>query len=152
MGKVPLAKYVNASNPTVTVCIGKIQISNVLVNLGASINVMRIETLKKLGLTNLSPTPAILETTNRSTIKPKGIMDDLVVFGDSWEYPVDFVVLQPKLQLGGHPLILEIPWLATTNSYIIYRSGSMIIYDESSIKNLTLYPLSRLSLNSKIPL
>ena len=49
MGKVPLAKYVDTGNPSVTVCIGKIQISNVLVDLGASINVMTIETLKKLG-------------------------------------------------------------------------------------------------------
>ena len=60
MGKVPLAKYVDPGNLTVTICIGKIQISNVLVDLGASINVMTIETLKKLGLANLRPTPTIL--------------------------------------------------------------------------------------------
>ena len=44
IGKVPLAKYADPGNSTVTVCIGKIQISNVLVDLGASINVMTIET------------------------------------------------------------------------------------------------------------
>ena len=46
MRKAPLAKYVDPSNPTVIVCIGKIQISNVLVDLGVSLNVMTIETLK----------------------------------------------------------------------------------------------------------
>ena len=74
----------------------EIQISNVLVDLGASINVMTIETLKKLGLTNLRPTQTILEMADKSTIKPDGIVDNLVVSVDSWEYLEDFVVLYPK--------------------------------------------------------
>ena len=77
-----------------------------LVDLGAAINVITIETVKKLGLTNLRPTPTILELADRSTIRPEGILDNLVILVDSWEYPADFLVLQPKSQLGGHPLIL----------------------------------------------
>ena len=68
MGKVPLDKYFDPGNPTVIVCIGQIQFSNVLVDLGMSINVMTIETLKQLGLANLRPTPIILEMAYRSTI------------------------------------------------------------------------------------
>ena len=71
MRKVPLAKYVDPGNPTVIVCIRHIQISNVLVDLGASINVMTIETLKQLGLANLKPIPTILEMDEISTIKPE---------------------------------------------------------------------------------
>ena len=93
MGKVPLAKYADPSIPTVTICIGNIHITNVLVDLGVSINVMTIETLKQLGLSNLRPTPTILEMVDRSTIKLEGVMDDVVVSIDSWEYPIDFVVL-----------------------------------------------------------
>ena len=96
MGKVPLSKYVDPGNPIVTVCIGKIQISHVLVNLGAPINVMTIETLKQLGLTNIRPTPNILKMADRSTIKPEGVVEDVVVSSDSWEYHAYFVVLQPK--------------------------------------------------------
>ena len=70
---------------------------------------MTIETVRKLGLTNLRPTPIILELADRSTIKLEGILDDLVISVDSWEYHVDFLVLQPKSQLGGHPLILGRP-------------------------------------------
>ena len=112
MGKVPLAKYADPSNPIVTICIGQIQISNVLVNLGASINVMTIETLKQLGLANIMPTPTILEMDNRSTIKLEGVVEEFVVSVDSWDYPTDFVVLQPKSQLGGYPWSWEDPgWL-----------------------------------------
>ena len=109
--------------------IGHTQIPNVLVDLGAAINVMTIETVRKLGLTNLSPTPNFLELADRSTIKPEGILDDLIISVDSWEYPADFLVLQPKLQLGGHPLILGRPWLATANACISCQSVSMTISD-----------------------
>ena len=57
---------------------------------------MTIETVKKLGLTNLRPTPTILELEDRSTIKPEGILYDLVILVDYWEYLADFLVLQPK--------------------------------------------------------
>ena len=79
MGKTLLAKYDDPGNPTVTMQIGHTQIPNVLVDLGAVINVMTIETIRKLGLSNLRPTPTVLEMANRSTIKPEGILDDLVI-------------------------------------------------------------------------
>ena len=113
-----MTKYDDPGNPTVTVQVGHTQIPNVLVDLGAAINVITIETVKKLGLTNLRPTPTILELADRSTIRPEGILDDLVILVDSWEYPADFLVLQPKSQLGGHPLILGRPWLATADACI----------------------------------
>ena len=53
MGKNILAKYDDPRNHTVTVHIGNTHIQNVLVDLGTTINVMTIETIRKLGLTNL---------------------------------------------------------------------------------------------------
>ena len=96
MGKTLLAKYDDPGNPTVTVQIGSTQIPNILVDLGEAINVMTIETVRKLGLTNLRPTPTILEWIDISTIKPEGILDDLIISVDSWEYPAKFLVLKPK--------------------------------------------------------
>ena len=135
-----MTKYDDPGNPIVTVQVGKTQIPNVLVDLGAVINVITMETVKKLGLTNVRPTPTILELADRSTIRPEGILDDLVISIDSWEYPAEFLVLQPKSQLGGHPLILGRPWLATADACISCRSGSMTIFDGTDTKNLTLYP------------
>ena len=152
MGKVPLTKYVDPGNPTVTLYIVWIQISNVLVDLGASIKVMTIETLKQLVLSNIRPTPTILEMAHRSTIKLEGFLDDILVFVDSWEYPTNFVVLHHKSQLGGNPLIFGRPWLATTYAYINCRSGSMKISDGSAINNLNLYPPSKLSINMETSL
>ena len=100
MGKTLLDKYDDPGNLTIIVQIGDTHILNVLVDLGASINVITIENIWKLGLTNLRPTPTILELTDKSTIKTRGILDDLIVSVDSWEYPTYFLVLQPKSWLG----------------------------------------------------
>eukprot|EP00253_Pinus_taeda_P016090 PITA_16090 len=49
---------------------------------------------------------------------PKGIVEDVMVSVDSWEYLVDFLVLQPKEKLIGYPLILGRPLFATADAYI----------------------------------
>lgn len=46
---------------------------------------------------------------DRSTVKPMVIIDDVTVSVDSCEYLTDCVVLQPKMALGGYPLILGRP-------------------------------------------
>jgi hypothetical protein len=141
LGKTPPIKYGDPGNPTVTVQIGQTCIRHVLVDLGVAINIMPIETTQLLQIkTQVRPTPTVLELVDHSTIRPEGVIDDLFVSVDSWEYPTDFVILQPKTRLGGHLLILGRPWLDTTNDLIGCRSGSMTIYDGYDTKKLTLYP------------
>jgi hypothetical protein len=106
---------------------------------------MTLQTMEQLQLLNLHPTPIVLELADRSKIKPEGVLDDVIVSLDSWEYPVDFMVLQPKTPSGGHPLILGRPWLATTNAFIGCRSGNMLISHGDSVKNVTLYPPTKSS-------
>lgn len=77
---------------------------------------------------------------DHSTIKPEGFIEDLIISVESWNYPAEFVVLQTKNKLGGHPLILGRPWLATADAFISCRSGSMTISNGCETKQLTLYP------------
>eukprot|EP00253_Pinus_taeda_P016598 PITA_16598 len=126
--KYPPVKYGDPGHPIVIVQVGKTFVSKVLVNLGAAINIMTLETTQLLQLKHLiRETQTILELADYSTIKPEGVIEDLVIFVESWNYPADFVVLQTKTKLGGHPLILGRPWLATVDAFISYRSGSMTI-------------------------
>jgi hypothetical protein len=103
-------------------------------------NVMTLETMRHLNLQNLQPTTMVLELADRSKVVPEGILEDITVSLDSWEYPVDFLVLQPKSNLGGHPLILGRPWLATADAFIGCRTGNMIISHGTERKRITLYP------------
>ena len=96
--------------------------------------------MDQLKLPNLLFTPTLLQLADRSIIKPDGVLEDIPVSLDSWEYPVDFMILTPKNNLGGHPLILGRPWLATADAFISCRSGDMYISDGNSTKKFNLYP------------
>ncbi len=73
-------------------------------------------------------------------VRTEGTLHDVMVFVDSWEYPADYMIINPQNRLGGHPLILGKPWLTIANAYIGYRQGNMTITRGENIKNLALYP------------
>ena len=58
--------------------------------------------MEQLKLPNILYIPTLLQLADRSVIKPDGVLEDILVSLDSWEYPVDFMILTPKNNLGGH--------------------------------------------------
>eukprot|EP00253_Pinus_taeda_P028513 PITA_28513 len=143
MGKITMHKYVDPGSPIVKTHINGIEIPNTLIDLGASINIMSRQTMEQLKLPNLLFTPTLLQLADRSIIKPDGVLEDISISLDSWEYPIDFMILTPKSNLGGHPLIIGRPWLATTDDFISCRSGDMYIPDGSSTNKFNLYPTEK---------
>lgn len=82
-------------------------IPHTLIDLGAAINVITKDTMLKLNLQgSLRKTTTVLQLVDRSTVTPEGIVEDVMVSIDSWEYFIDFLVLQPKVKLTRYPLIL----------------------------------------------
>ena len=88
-----MEKYTNLWNPIVSVQIGDVLVSNVLIDLGAAINFMTKQTMDQTGLVHILPTATVLELVDISKIKPEGVLDDVVVSPDSWKYPADFIVI-----------------------------------------------------------
>ena len=82
----------------------------------------------------------MLELADRSKYKPEGVLDDETVSIESWEYPVDFYILQTKFASGGHPIVLGRPWLAIADAFIGCRSETMYISRGESVKQIKLYP------------
>ena len=72
-------KYANPGNPIVTAYINNIPIPNTLIDQGAVISIMTINTMKELQLSDLKPTQTILELVDRYKLKPEGIIDDVMV-------------------------------------------------------------------------
>jgi hypothetical protein len=120
---------------------------NTLVDLGPTINIMTIKTCNVLGITSFEPTSTMLELADRSVVKPVGTLQYLGISIDSWEYPTDFLVINPRSRLDGHPLILGQPWLVKKDAYIGCHTGNMTIVRGSDIKNLILYPLAKPSMS-----
>jgi hypothetical protein len=64
------SKYNDPGNPVVTVEINGISLSNTLIDLGATINVMIVDTMCTLQLNHLRPTQTLLELADKSVISP----------------------------------------------------------------------------------
>eukprot|EP00253_Pinus_taeda_P005135 PITA_05135 len=95
-GKETPIKYEDPGNPIVTVQIYGKTLTNALVDLGAAINMLTMSTCQKLGITSVEPTSTLLELADRSVVRPEGILHDVMVSVDSWEYPTDFLIINPK--------------------------------------------------------
>ena len=102
---------------------------------------MSKQTMNQLKISNLQYTRTILQLADRSVIKPDGVYIYIYIY--SWEYPVNFMILTPKNNLRGYPLILGRPWLATTDAFVSCRSGDMFISDGSSKNKFALYPATK---------
>jgi len=94
-GETPI-KYEDPVNPIVIVQIYGRYFPNTPVDVGAASNILTIKTCQALGITTREPTTTLLELTDHSMIRPKGILHHIIVSVDSWEYPVDFLVINPK--------------------------------------------------------
>ena len=128
LGRVIFLKYFDPRSLVVDVHIDGVIVPNNFLDIGVAINVMTKETMLKLNLQGtLRKTTTVIQLANQSTVTPEGIVEDVMVSIDSWEYPTDFLVLQPKIKFNGYPLILGRPWLATVDAYISCRARSMTI-------------------------
>ena len=67
---------------------------------------MTKDIMKKLKIEGLRATPTILQLADSSTVTPDGMIENIVVTLDSLEYPLDFMILSPKVNLSGYPIIL----------------------------------------------
>jgi len=119
LGKIICLKYLDLGSHVVDVYINGTIIPHTLIDLGVAINVMTTDTMHKLNLqSSLRKTSTILQLVDHSTVTPRGIVEDVLVSVDSWEYLVDFLVLQPKEKHTRYLVILGRPWLATADTYI----------------------------------
>ena len=140
-------KYKDPGSPTISVNIGGNCIDKSLLDLGASVNLLPYSVYKQLGLGELKPTNITLSLADRSVKIPKGIVEDVLVKVDKFYYPVDFVVLDTETianEPNHVPIILGIPFLATTNAIINCRNGVM----QLTFGNMTL-ELNIFHLNNK---
>jgi hypothetical protein len=69
LGRQEPVKYADPGNPIVTIHIQGCSFPNTLVYLGASINILTMETCNTLGFDSFEPTPIMLQLVDRSVVK-----------------------------------------------------------------------------------
>ncbi|XP_052727612.1 uncharacterized protein LOC128194979 [Vigna angularis] len=101
----------------------------VLVDLGASINLMALFMLKKICGLEVKSTKAILQMANGSIKHPYGVVEDVLVKIDKLQFPVDFVVMDMGEDVE-MPLILGRPFMKTTKVVIHVDEGTVQLKDQ----------------------
>ncbi|XP_034681978.1 uncharacterized protein LOC117911682 [Vitis riparia] len=123
-----MVKYKDPGCPTISVSIEDSFVERPLLDLGASVNFLPYSIYKQLGLGELKATTITLSLANRSIKVPRGVVKDILVQVEKFYYLVDFVVLDTeplKKGVNSVPIILRIPFLATTNALINCQNGLM---------------------------
>nr|KYP56300.1 hypothetical protein KK1_002537 [Cajanus cajan] len=75
---------------TLPVSIGNLSVGKALLDLGASINLMPLSMLKKIGEVEVRPTRMTLQLADRSIKIPHGIVEDMIVKVDKFVFGYDF--------------------------------------------------------------
>ena len=108
--------------------IGGVDVGRALCDLGASINLMPLSLLKKLGVDEVKPTMMSLQLADRSITHPYGIVEDLLVKVGKFIFPADFVVLDIDIKACEKvPIILGRPFLATGRALIDVEQGELML-------------------------
>ena len=106
------------------VTIGNLRVGRELLDLGASINLMPLSMLKKIGDVEVRPTRMTPQLADRSIKHPHWIVEDLVVKVDKFLFPVDFVVIDIEEDVDV-PLILRRPFMKTAKVIIDVDKGKL---------------------------
>ncbi|KAG9444884.1 hypothetical protein H6P81_016224 [Aristolochia fimbriata] len=92
----------------------------------ASINLMPLSICRKLNLGEIKETNIMLKFADKSTKKPNGLIEDVLVRIGKFIYPCDFVVLDMEVDWE-LPLILGRPFLATAAELIDVKQGKLTL-------------------------
>nr|KYP35333.1 hypothetical protein KK1_043639 [Cajanus cajan] len=109
---------------TLPVSIGNLSVGKALLDLGASVNLMPLSMLKKIGEVEVRPTRMTLQLADRSIKLPHGIVEDMIVKVDKFMFPVDFVVMDMEEDVEV-PLILGRPFMKTARVIIDMDDGKL---------------------------
>jgi len=122
---------------TIPCTIGKVSVGNVLCDLGASINLMPLSMMKKLGCGEPKPTKMTLTLADRSISYPYGVLEDVLVKVNELLFPADFVILDME-EDEELPLLLGRPFLATGRALIDVEMGELMLrfQDEQVVFNI----------------
>jgi len=131
-------KFKDPGSFTIPCTIGNQDMGKGLVDLGASINLMPLSMLKKIGGLEAKPTRMTLQLADTSIKYPYGVVEDVVVQIDKLKFPVDFVVMEMEKD-EGIPLILGRPFMKTTKVVINVDEGTLRLKDQDEEVNFNVF-------------
>ncbi|XP_070023167.1 uncharacterized protein [Nicotiana sylvestris] len=117
-------KLSNPGSFMIPCTIGNFAFAKALCDLGASINLMPLAIYKRLGIGRARPTSMLLQLADRTVKRPSGILDDVLIQVGKFVFPIDFVILDCKVD-EKIPIILGRSFWATGRALIDCETGEL---------------------------
>ncbi|XP_009764355.1 uncharacterized protein [Nicotiana sylvestris] len=113
---------------TIPCSLGSTKFKKSLCNSGASINLMSLSIFRKLEgeIGEIRLIPISLQLADQITIIPKRIVEDVLVWGDKFVFPVDFIVVNME-ENREVPLILGRPFLAIGKTILDIQERQLML-------------------------
>ncbi|XP_073133904.1 uncharacterized protein [Henckelia pumila] len=119
--------------------IGGVQLDTTMLDLGASINVMPYSVYASLNLGPLNETNIVIQMADRSTIFPRGLLEDVLVEVGDLVFPADFYVLDMKSNELNSSILLGRPFLKTSKSIIDVDNGNLTMEFDGKIAKFDIF-------------
>ena len=103
---------------------------------------MTVDTMEKLGLTNLLPTELLLHMADHSKVLPMGVWANVDTNIAGIVYKIDYVVFQLKSSTLSYPILLGCPWLFDTKACNDWGRGTLTIGKRRNKIILQMYPVT----------
>ncbi|XP_023731766.1 uncharacterized protein LOC111879532 [Lactuca sativa] len=98
-----------------------------MLDLGASINVMPYSVFQSLNVGTLEETGVIIQLADKSSVSPRGVLEDVLVQVNQLVFPADFYVidLEEKTPSKSSMILLGRPFMHTTHIIIDVHKGKI---------------------------
>ncbi|XP_027903598.1 uncharacterized protein LOC114163487 [Vigna unguiculata] len=123
---------------TIPVTIRTLPVGKTMFDLGASINLMPLSMLRRIGDLEVRPTRMALQLVDRSMKYPYGVAEDVLVKVDKFMFPVDFVVMDIEEDTEV-PLILGRPFMKTAKVIIDVDDGKLKVRVQDDEVNFNVF-------------
>ncbi|KHN10391.1 hypothetical protein glysoja_049272, partial [Glycine soja] len=117
-------KFKDPGSVTIPCTIGNESVWKVLIDLGASINLMPLSMCRRIGNLKIDPTKMMLQLVDRSIARPYEVVEDVLVKVHRFTFRVDFVIMDIEKD-AEIPLILGRPFMLTSNCVVDMGNGNL---------------------------
>ena len=133
---------------TLPISVENLYIGKAMLDLGASINLIPLSMLRRIGEVEVRPTHMTLQLADRSIKRPYGIVEDLLVKVDKFLFLVDFVVMDIEEDVDV-PLILGRPFMKTAKVIIDVDKGKLKVCVENEEVSFNVFEAMKHSKETK---
>lgn len=131
--------------------IGDTKFDNIMLDLGASINVMPYSLYLSMDLGELKKDNVIIQLADRSNTYPKGYVEDVLVQVNHLIFPADFYIIdmEDDSHTSSIPILLGRPFMRTARTKIDVHAGALTMEFDGEVIGFNIfeamrYPLSKI--------